>query len=144
MNWITKTVIIIIAIIEKFHEILGWKDCLIIEWIVYTALYYMTNIAVAKKNGQWRLGKIKAEISGMIAVIIVAAGIDLLTAIALRYLPLICVHFQYRGIVFPLVLIWFIVIEMIKIIKKAVFLGASVPPFLLKFLLAIQNIVGEC
>ena len=91
----------------------------------------------AAKEGQWSSARAREGIwhkCGMIVVVIVAAGADLLLAAVLANLPLVTLPFEYAGLVCPVVLVWYIVTELGSMAENAAAMGAPVPQWLLKLL----------
>ena len=110
------------------------------------ALDYLTGSLAAAKEGQWSSGKAREGIwhkCGMIVVVIVAAGADLLLSLVLANLPLVELPIQYAGLVCPVVLVWYIVTELGSIVENAVAMGAVVPNWLTKLLAMSKGAVDS-
>ena len=91
----------------------------------------------AAKAGDWSSGKAREGIwhkCGMIVVVVVAAGADLLLSVVLANLPLVELPVQYSGLVCPVVLVWYIVTELGSMAENAAAMGAPVPKWLTKLL----------
>ena len=104
-------------------------------------LDYITGSAAACHDGDWSSGRAREGIwhkMGMIVVVVVAAGADLLLSIVLSNLPMLSLPVEYPGLICPVVLVWYIITEMGSITENAVHMGADVPPWLVK-LLAISK-----
>ena len=115
----------------------GWLGWLVVGWIVCMVLDYVTGSMAAAKEGQWSSARAREGIwhkCGMIVVVIVAAGADLLLATVLANLPLVTLPFEYAGLVCPVVLVWYIVTELGSMAENAAAMGAPVPQWLLKLL----------
>ena len=115
----------------------GWLGWLVVGWIGAMVLDYITGSMAAAKQGQWSSAKAREGIwhkCGMIVVVLVAAGADLLLATVLANLPLVDLPVQYTGLVCPVVLVWYIVTELGSMAENAAVMGAPVPPWLLKLL----------
>lgn len=115
----------------------GWLGWLVVGWIGCMALDYLTGSLAAAKEGEWSSGKAREGIwhkCGMIVVVAVAAGVDMLLALALANLPLVELPFQYAGLVCPVVLVWYIVTELGSMVENAAAMGAPVPKWLAKLL----------
>ena len=115
----------------------GWFGWLVVGWIGCMALDYITGSLAAAKNGEWSSGRAREGIwhkAGMIVVVIVAAGADMLLAAVLAHLPLVTLPFEYAGLVCPVVLVWYIVTELGSTTENAVAMGAPVPSWLVKLL----------
>ena len=128
----------------------GWLGWLVIGWIGCMALDYLTGSMAAAKEGQWSSARAREGIwhkCGMIVVVVVAAGADLLIEIVLLNLPVLSLPIQYPGLVCPVVLVWYIVTELGSMAENAAVMGAPVPKWLAKLLAASKDAVdgaGNC
>ena len=128
----------------------GWLGWLVVGWIGCMILDYLTGSAAAGKAGNWTSSQAREGIwhkAGMIVVVIVAAGADLLIGIVLEYLPIIQLPVQYPGLLCPVVLVWYIITELGSMAENAVAMGAPVPGWLVKLLAAGRDAVdkaGSC
>lgn len=124
----------------------GWFGWLVVGWIACMALDYLTGSMAAAKEGQWSSGRAREGIwhkCGMIVVVLVAAGTDLLLALVLEHLPLVELPFRYAGLVCPVVLVWYIVTELGSIMENAVAMGAPAPWWLVKLLAMSKDMVDQ-
>ena len=124
----------------------GWFGWLVVGWIFCMALDYATGSAAACKVGEWSSAHAREGIwhkCGMIVVVVVAAGADLLIEIVLTNLPVLALPIQYPGLVCPVVLVWYIVTELGSIVENAVAMGAPVPQWLVKLLAMSKDMVDQ-
>lgn len=124
----------------------GWLGWLVVGWIGCMVLDYITGTAAACKGGDWSSAHAREGIwhkAGMIVVVIVAAGADLLIEIVLLNLPVLALPIQYPGLVCPIVLVWYIVTELGSMAENAAVMGAPVPKWLLKLLALSKSAVDE-
>ena len=124
----------------------GWLGWLVVGWIVCMALDYLTGSMAAAKVGQWSSARAREGIwhkCGMIVVVLVAAGADLLIEIVLTNLPVLALPIQYPGLVCPVVLVWYIVTELGSMAENAAVMGAPVPQWLVKLLAASKGMVDQ-
>ena len=122
----------------------GWFGWLVVGWIGFMALDYLTGTLAAAKEGEWSSGKAREGIwhkAGMIIVVVVAAGADLLLEIVLANLPVVDLPIQYPGLICPVVLVWYIVTELGSMAENAAAMGAPVPGWLIKLLALSKNAV---
>lgn len=115
----------------------GWFGWLVVGWIGCMALDYLTGSMAAAKDGEWSSARAREGIwhkCGMIVVVVVAAGADLLLSVVLANLPLVELPVQYSGLVCPVVLVWYIVTELGSMAENAAAMGAPVPKWLVKLL----------
>lgn len=124
----------------------GWFGWLVVGWIVCMVLDYITGSMAAAKEGQWSSAKAREGIwhkCGMIVVVIVAGGADLLISLVLTNLPVLSLPVQYPGLVCPVVLVWYIVTEMGSMAENAAVMGAPVPKWLLNLLAVSKSAVDS-
>ena len=124
----------------------GWLGWLVVGWIGCMALDYATGSMAAAKEGEWSSAKAREGIwhkMGMIVVVVVAAGADLLIEIVLTNLPVLALPIQYPGLVCPVVLVWYIVTELGSMAENAAIMGAPVPKWLVKLLAASKGMVDQ-
>lgn len=124
----------------------GWLGWLVVGWIGCMALDYATGSMAAAKEGEWSSARAREGIwhkCGMIVVVLVAAGADMLLSLVLAHLPLVELPIQYAGLVCPVVLVWYIVTELGSIVENAVAMGAPVPQWLVKLLAMSKGMVDQ-
>ena len=124
----------------------GWFGWLVVGWIFCMALDYATGSAAACKVGEWSSAHAREGIwhkCGMIVVVLVAAGADMLLSLVLANLPLVALPVEYTGLVCPVVLVWYIVTELGSIVENAVAMGAPVPQWLVKLLAMSKDMVDQ-
>ena len=124
----------------------GWLGWLVVGWILAMVLDYITGSMAAARAGEWSSGKARDGIwhkCGMIVVVLVAAGTDLLLATVLANLPLVELPVQYAGLVCPVVLVWYIVTELGSMAENGVAMGAPVPKWLIKLLALGKSAVDK-
>lgn len=132
------------ALLGALTALWGWFGWLVVGWVGLMLLDYITGSAAAAKDGQWSSKEARAGIwhkAGMVVVVIVAAGADMLLALILANLPVIQLPIAYRGLVCPMVLVWYCITELGSIAENAVTMGAKVPAWLTKLLKAGQAAV---
>ena len=115
----------------------GWMGWLVVGWIGCMVLDYLTGSMAAAKEGEWSSRQAREGIwhkCGMMVVVAVAAGVDLLLEIVLENLPVLALPIQYPGLVCPVVLVWYIVTELGSIAENGAAMGAPVPRWLVKLL----------
>ena len=124
----------------------GWLGWLVVGWIGCMALDYATGSMAAAKEGEWSSAKAREGIwhkMGMIVVVVVAVGADLLIEIVLTNLPVLALPIQYPGLVCPVVLVWYIVTELGSMAENAAVMGAPVPQWLVKLLAMSKDMVDQ-
>ena len=132
------------AVLGVLTALWGWLGWLVMGWIGGMILDYITGSMAAAKEGQWSSAEAREGIwhkCGMIVVVIVAAGADMLLAVVLANLPLVTLPFEYAGLVCPVVLVWYIVTELGSMAENAAVMGAPVPRGLVKLLAVSRDAV---
>lgn len=137
MEQVNKLKAAVAALLGLLTGLLGWMGWLVVGWVVCMALDYLTGSLAAARAGQWSSGRARDGIwhkCGMLVVVLVAAGTDLLLATVLANLPLVALPVEYTGLVCPVVLVWYIVTELGSMVENAAVMGAPVPQWLKKLL----------
>ena len=132
------------AVLGALTALWGGFGWLVLGWVGLMVLDYITGSAAAAKDGQWSSKEARAGIwhkAGMVVVVVVAAGADMLIALVLVNLPVIQLPVAYRGLICPMVLVWYCITELGSIAENAVTMGAKVPGWLTKLLKASQTAV---
>ena len=125
------------AVLGLLTGLWGWFGWLVVGWIGCMVLDYITGTLAAAKEGEWSSGQAREGIwhkCGMIVVVVVAAGADLLLEIVLANLPVLALPIQYPGLICPIVLVWYIGTELGSMVENAAVMGAPVPGWLVKLL----------
>ena len=124
----------------------GWFGWLVTGWIGAMVLDYITGSMAAAKKGAWSSAGAREGIwhkAGMMVVVVVAAGADLLIAAILANLPLVDLPVAYTGLLCPVVLVWYIVTELGSMAENAAAMGGPVPGWLLRFLLVSKKAIDN-
>lgn len=136
----------VLAALGLLTGLWGWLGWLVVGWIGCMALDYITGSMAAAKECHWSSAKAREGIwhkCGMIVVVIVAGGADLLIFLVLSNLPVLALPVQYPGLVCPMVLVWYIVTELGSMAENAAIMGAPVPGWLLRLLALSKNAVDS-
>ena len=118
------------AVLGLLTGLWGWFGWLVVGWICCMVLDYLTGSLAAAKEGEWSSQQAREGIwhkCGMMVVVAVAAGVDLLLEIVLENLPVLALPIQYPGLVCPVVLVWYIVTELGSIAENGAAMGARCP-----------------
>ena len=113
---------------------LGWKGIMLMVWVSVMALDYLSGTLAACREGQWSSQVARQGLwhkGGMILVVTVAAISDAVMVMMVQHLSL---GLGWPGLIFPLVLAWYIMTELGSILENAVKMGANVPQFLVRLL----------
>lgn len=136
----------LLAIIGLLTGLWGWLGWLVVGWVVCMVLDYITGSLAGTKVGGWSSAKARDGVwhkAGMIVVVLVAAGADMLIYLVLTNLPVLALPIQYPGLVCPVVLVWYIVTELGSMTENAAAMGAPVPQWLIKLLAMSKNAVDS-
>lgn len=112
---------------------LGWKGILLLIWVCAMVLDYITGSAAAHKNGEWDSGVAREGLfhkGGMLGVVLLSMLFDACLAIVAIRLPVL--HVSWPGVIFPVVLVWYIITEAGSILENAIKMGAPAPEWLAK------------
>lgn len=124
-----------VAVFSALGLFLGWKGIMALVWVFSMFLDYVSGTASACKNGEWSSAVARDGLwhkGGMILVVIVAAVADGIMLVVCQQMPDIGI--TWPGIVFPMVLAWYIITEFGSVLENAVKMGAPVPDWLVKLL----------
>lgn len=131
---IKAAVAAVLGALTAFWGWFGWLACL---WVGLMLLDYLSGTAAACQRGEWSSAAARSGVwhkAGEVVVVLVAACADLLLGLVLDNLPVVQLPVAFRGIVCPLVLVWYCITELGSIIENAVRMGAPVPAWLTKLL----------
>ena len=112
---------------------LGWKGVLLLIWAAVMVLDYITGTMAARKNAEWNSSRAREGLfhkGGMIVVVLVAMLFDACLALVAINLPVL--NMTWPGVIFPVVLAWYILTELGSIIENSIEMGAPVPAWLAK------------
>lgn len=119
------------AFFTTLGTLLGWKGVMAVVWVVMMGLDYLSGSMAARKNSEWDSSVARAGLwhkGGMILVVLVAWIFDGVLVVMSARIPYI--QIQWPGVMFPLVLAWYILTEAGSVLENAVKLGAVVPDWL--------------
>ncbi len=124
----------ITALFGAMASFLGWKGVLAAVWVILMLTDYVSGSLAACQKGSWNSKAAREGLfhkGGMILVVLVAIAADLALAVASEYLAL---GIAWPGIIFPLVLTWYIITEAGSILENAAKMGAPVPKWLINLM----------
>ena len=134
------------AVLGALTALWGWMGWLVIGWVALMLLDYLTGSAAALKDGEWSSRVAREGVwhkLGMIVVVVVAAGADLLISLVLAHLPVLELPIAYTGLICPLVLVWYCLTELGSIGENAIAMGAPCPKWLPKVLAVGRDAVDQ-
>ena len=134
------------AVVGLLTGLWGWMGWLVVGWVSVMLLDYVTGSAAAAKAGEWSSARAREGIwhkTGMIVVVLGAAGADILVSLVRERLPEAALPFEYPCLICPVVLVWYVVSELGSITENAVDMGAPVPGWLTKLLLVSKQAIDR-
>ena len=137
MDNINEMKLWIIGFIGALTGLWGWMGWLVFGWVLCMVADYVTGSMAAAKAGDWSSERAREGIwhkMGMVVVVLVAGGADILLSLILENLPIIDLPIKYPGMICPVVLVWYIVTELGSIAENGAAMGGPVPAWLLKML----------
>lgn len=136
----------ITAALSAIGMFLGWRIVMLLVWVVLMALDYLSGTLAARQNGTWKSAMAREGIghkAGMILIVIVCMIADFVIMLACENLPHDVINFHWPFVIFPLVVMWYILTEIGSIIENAMEMGAKVPSWLPNLLNATVNAVDS-
>ncbi len=110
---------------------LGWKGIMLLIWVAAMVLDYISGSLAARKNGEWSSSRAREGLfhkGGMILAVLVSILFDGCLALVAINIPVL--NMTWPGVVFPIVLAWYILTEAGSILENIVQMGAVVPNWL--------------
>ena len=123
-----------------------WMGWLVIGWIGCMILDYISGTAAASRSGAWRSAKARDGIwhkAGMVFVVAVAGICDLVLRVMLAHIPMVALPFEYKCVLTPMILVWYIVEELGSVAENAAAMGAPVPKWLVDMLATAKEAVDK-
>ena len=133
------------VILSAVSALLGWQGTLVVIWVGAMVLDYITGSAAAMQAGEWSSKVARAGLrhkGGSIAIALVAAMMD----IAMQQIATGAADFNlpWDGpIIFPVVLLWFILTEFGSIVENSIKCGAPCPAWLPKIFKNVKAWIDE-
>ena len=112
---------------------LGWKGVMLLVWAAAMVLDYISGTMAARKNSEWNSARAREGLfhkGGMILTVLVAMLFDACLALVAINVP--GLNMTWPGVIFPVVLAWYILTELGSITENSLKLGAAVPEWLTK------------
>lgn len=123
---------------------LGWKGILLIIWVAAMVLDYISGSLAAHKNGEWSSSKAREGLhhkGGTIIVVLVAMLFDGCLALVAINIP--GLNMTWPGVIFPVVLAWYIITELGSILENSIAMGATYPEWLAKGLKITKDTISR-
>lgn len=136
----------IVAVCAALTALWGWFGWVVVAWIVFMVIDYITGSCAALRAGEWSSKCARDGIwhkVGSVVAVIVAAVLDAVIARLLANVPGVELPFTYTVLLGPLVVVWYILTECGSILENAGALGAPIPAWLSKMIAALKSKVED-
>ena len=121
----------------------GW-DTALQTLVIFMAIDYITGYSAAAKNGEWS-SKIAREglwhKTGCIFAVLVAGILDAVVGYLFGNIHGLALPFEYTVFVCPLVVVWYMLMELGSILENVGKMGAPLPEFLKKMIAVLKATV---
>lgn len=134
------------AVIAALTALWGWFGWLVLAWMVCMSIDYLTGYAAAGKNGEWSSAIAREGIwhkVGCIITVLVAGLLDGVIGYLLGNITALTLPFTYTVFLCPLVVAWYLLMELGSITENVGKLGAPVPPLLRRAIAVLKDSVDE-
>lgn len=134
------------AALAALTALWGWFGWLIVAWVVCMGIDYLTGSAAACKAGKWSSALAREGLwhkAGCVAAVTISGILDLVVGQILANLPGLALPFEYTVFLCPLVVVWYLLTEAGSIVENAGAMGAPVPTWLAKAIVALKDKVDE-
>ena len=141
MENVTKFKASLAAVLAAMTALWGWFGWLVLAWVACMAIDYITGYSAAAKNGEWSSQIAREGLwhkAGCIFAVLVAGILDAVVGYLLGNIDGLALPFTYTVFVCPLVVTWYIMMEVGSILENAGKMGAPVPPFLKKMIAVLK------
>ena len=121
----------------------GWFGWLVIMFFLCMVIDYLTGTAAAMQKGEWSSAVARAGLwhkCGSLIAVIVSGLADIVVGLVVNNIPAITLPFDYTVLIFPIVVVWYILTELGSITENAGALGAPVPKFLKQMIKVFKDV----
>lgn len=122
----------------------GWFGWLVLAWALCMCIDYMTGYGAAMKNGEWSSAIAREGLwhkAGCIFTVLVAGILDAVVGYLLGHINGLTIPFQYTVLICPLVVTWYLLMELGSILENVGKMGAPMPGFLVKAIAVLEGAV---
>lgn len=134
------------AVIAALTALWGWFGWLVLAWVFCMTVDYLTGYFAAMKNGEWNSAVAREGIwhkGGCVVMVLIAGMMDGVIGYLLGNIPAITLPFTYTVFLCPLVLAWYILMELGSMTENVGKMGAPVPPWLRRAIAILKDTVDE-
>lgn len=132
------------AVLAAMTALWGWFGWLVLAWVACMAIDYITGYSAAAKNGEWSSNIAREGLwhkAGCIFAVLVAGILDAVVGYLLGNIEGLALPFTYTVIICPLVVTWYLLMELGSILENVGKMGAPLPEFLKKMIAVLKATV---
>lgn len=136
---------LVAAVIAAMTALWGWFGWLAIAWIACMTIDYLTGYGAAMKNGEWSSQIAREGIwhkVGCVIAVIVACILDAVVGYLLSNIPMV-MPWQYTVLFAPMVVAWYIMMELGSVLENVGKMGAPLPGFLQKAIAVLAKAADD-
>lgn len=136
----------VITAIGFITALIGWAGWLFVLWVLLLFVDFLTGSEAARMNGTWSSAKGKQgrqKKLGCFYMVLLSLVIDGIAWLMSDVAGIIHFPWDYRVIVLPMVLLWYILIDAGSIVENVALMGADVPEWLRKGIEKAQDAVDR-
>ena len=138
---VTRFKAAIAAVLAAMTALWGWFGWLVLAWVACMAIDYITGYSAAAKNGEWSSNIAREGLwhkAGCIFAVLVAGILDAVVGYLLGNIQGLALPWQYTVFVCPLVVAWYIMMELGSILENVGKMGAPLPEFLKRMIAVLK------
>lgn len=146
MENVTRFKAAVAAVLAAMTALWGWFGWLVLAWVACMAIDYITGYSAAAKNGEWSSAVAREGLwhkAGCIFAVLVAGILDGVVSYLLGNVSGLSLPFTYTVLVCPLVVAWYIMMELGSILENVGKMGAPLPEFLKKMIAVLKASVDS-
>ena len=144
MENVTRFKAALSAVLAAMTALWGWFGWLVLAWVVCMAVDYFTGYGAAMKTGEWSSNIAREGLwhkAGCIFAVLVAGILDAVVGYLLGNIEGLALPFTYTVIICPLVVTWYLLMELGSILENVGKMGAPLPEFLKKMIAVLKATV---
>lgn len=144
MENVTKFKAALAAVLAAMTALWGWFGWLVLSWMACMAIDYLTGYSAALKTGEWSSDIAREGLwhkAGCIFAVLVAGILDAVVGYLLGNIHGLALPFTYTVIICPLVVTWYLLMELGSILENVGKMGAPLPEFLKKMIAVLKATV---
>ena len=115
----------------------GWFGRLVVAWLALMMADWLVGSAAAVHAGKWSSAKLREGAwhkGGMVIMVCVSLVADWLIGSMLGHIPGVMLPFEYKVLIGPMIIVWYIIGELGSLAEHAVSMGAPHPEWLPRIL----------